>query len=268
MTVHPDLRLGKWQDALQDVEYADIILSDPPYSSRTHDGERGGMRVRVVDERYAARGDGRQPRNGIRYGPIAESDIVAFVASWAPRVRAWAILFGDHTTFRLWEAAWMAAGWVTFAPVLWIKLDAAPRFSGDGPASSAEYLCVARPRRRVTNHASRAGHYLVHSPHRSQDSNGSTAVIGTKSNAGLRAILTDYTRPGDLVVDPYSGTATVGQACVELGRRYIGAECDPVTHAKGVARLAKAVADPVLADRWAMELRQIALDFGTTEGTR
>ena len=35
------------------------------------------------------------------------------------------------------------------------------------------------------------------------------------------------TFPGDLVCDPYSGSATTGVACVRLGRRFIGIEKEP-----------------------------------------
>ena len=90
--------------------------------------------------------------------------------------------------------------------------------------------------------------------HPSNPNGSATGVVGTKDVSGLRAILLDYTRPGDLVVDPFAGTATVGQACVEMGRRYVGAECDPETHAKGLRRLA-GVTPPLpgvpFPDRWA-----------------
>ena len=35
------------------------------------------------------------------------------------------------------------------------------------------------------------------------------------------------TDPGDIVFDPFMGVATVGEACIRLGRRFIGAEIDP-----------------------------------------
>lgn len=33
-----------------------------------------------------------------------------------------------------------------------------------------------------------------------------------------------YTKPGDLVLDPYMGSGTTAVACIELGRRFIGIE--------------------------------------------
>lgn len=42
----------------------------------------------------------------------------------------------------------------------------------------------------------------------------------------LERIVSAYTRPGDLVLDPFSGSGTTGVAAVKLGRRYIGIERD------------------------------------------
>lgn len=36
-----------------------------------------------------------------------------------------------------------------------------------------------------------------------------------------------YTRPGDLVLDPFCGVGTTGRVAVELGRRFMGFEIDP-----------------------------------------
>jgi site-specific DNA-methyltransferase (adenine-specific) len=40
----------------------------------------------------------------------------------------------------------------------------------------------------------------------------------------LRPIVGAHSNPGDLVLDPFSGTATTGAACIELGRHYLGIE--------------------------------------------
>lgn len=39
--------------------------------------------------------------------------------------------------------------------------------------------------------------------------------------------LRKHTLPGDLVVDPFAGAGWVGEACLRLGRRYLGIELDP-----------------------------------------
>jgi DNA modification methylase len=35
-------------------------------------------------------------------------------------------------------------------------------------------------------------------------------------------ILADFTDPGELVLDPFCGSGSLGIACVRLGRRYLG----------------------------------------------
>ena len=47
-----------------------------------------------------------------------------------------------------------------------------------------------------------------------------------------------WTEPGDLVLDLYAGMAPVARACVATGRRYLGAELDPVRHRQAIDRLA------------------------------
>ena len=43
----------------------------------------------------------------------------------------------------------------------------------------------------------------------------------------LRPIVACASNPGDLVVDPFSGSGTTGHACIELGRRFVGIELSP-----------------------------------------
>jgi site-specific DNA-methyltransferase (adenine-specific) len=47
-----------------------------------------------------------------------------------------------------------------------------------------------------------------------------------KPLALLDRIILASTKPGDLVLDPFSGSATTGVAAAKLGRRYVGIEAD------------------------------------------
>jgi modification methylase len=62
-----------------------------------------------------------------------------------------------------------------------------------------------------------------------------------KPEALLARVLMACTAPGEVVLDPFSGTGTTAAAAKRLGRRYIGIEQDPAYAAAAEARLAQVV---------------------------
>ena len=40
-------------------------------------------------------------------------------------------------------------------------------------------------------------------------------------------LVRDFTAPNDIVLDPFAGSGTTGEACLLLGRRFVGVELDP-----------------------------------------
>jgi DNA modification methylase len=217
-----DLRLGRWQVALRDVESCDSLITDPPYSQRT----ANGYRTTGIDER------------GIRYGHITEEDAEELAMLWAWRVQRWAVIFSDHIAWRWHETAWKRAGWYTFPPVGWVKRGAVPRLRGDGPASQMDHVMVARRVGIVDGH--RPGWYLVDTPRAVP---GPTGVTGNKDPNGMRALVRHYSRRGDLVIDPYAGSGTTALACALEGRRCITSEVDPATYEIARRRLSSYTPD-------------------------
>jgi DNA modification methylase len=53
-------------------------------------------------------------------------------------------------------------------------------------------------------------------------------------------ILSNYTNPGDTILDPFMGSGTTGVACVQTGRNFIGIEIDPGYFAIAEKRIAEA----------------------------
>ena len=47
----------------------------------------------------------------------------------------------------------------------------------------------------------------------------------------MEQIIRDYTKPGELICDPFSGGGTTGLAAVKMGRRFLGWEQKPEHHA-------------------------------------
>jgi hypothetical protein len=56
-------------------------------------------------------------------------------------------------------------------------------------------------------------------------------------------VINAWSRPGDLVCDPYSGSGTTGAVAVRLGRRFVGAEIVERYHAFATARIERALAN-------------------------
>ena len=221
-----DLRLGRWQDVLADVGEVDALITDPPYSERTDKGFRTG---------HSGCGNGGFRVEDIGYEPIDAEYCHAFVKSWVPRVKRWFVVFGDHITNAYWLAALHDAGLYTFPPVPWVKIDGAPRYMGDGPSSQSEWIAIARHRVRLPTRY-RAGVYRTTIV---TGNSKESIVTGQKPLHLMAAIVRDYSEPGELVCDPHAGGGTTLLAAAIEGRRAIGAEMDPGTHAKALKRIAR-----------------------------
>lgn len=230
-----DLRLGDWREVLADIEEVDAVICDPPYGARTHAGN-------------ARMGEIPTARRSIKYFHWMPETVADFVADWAPRCRGWFACMTSDDLISAWRSAYRGAGLYDFAPV--VITSPRVRLVGDGPASSAVYLMVARPRSiAYSRWGSLPGHY------RAPVARG--GHIGGKPERLMRSIVRDYTRTGDLVVDPCAGYGTTLRAAVVEGRRAIGAEIDADTHAKAIERLAMPYTPTVLFDELNGEQRDL-----------
>ena len=214
-----DLRLGRWQDVL-DGETCDLCLFDAPYGARTHAGHdamSGTAAMRPID-----------------YTCITPVDVAEIVGSWSPRTRGWLNTITSHDLIQAWERELDAAGRYVFAPLPIIDRGSRVRLQGDGPSSWTVFMVCSRPRTaEMSKWGTLPGVY-----ERSQgDERGQR--MGGKPLGVMRAIVRDYSRPGDVVCDPFAGHATTILAALIEGRGGIGAEVDADAHAAGVERLAR-----------------------------
>jgi site-specific DNA-methyltransferase (adenine-specific) len=224
-----DLRLGRYQDALADVT-CDLLCVDAPYSSKTHDSHSPRTDVLTAcerDERWAARGGVRQT---INYAAFTHEDVRAFVDSWAQRTRGWIVTITDNALAPVWSAQLREHDRYVFAPLPLVELGSRVRLTGDGPSSWTCWIVVARPH-SLNKWGTLCGAYV--------EPDERKPIIGGKPLGIMRAIVRDYSRPGDVVCDPCAGGATTLLAAAIEGRRAIGSEMDPVTYAKAQARIAR-----------------------------
>ena len=221
-----DLRLGRWQDVLADVE-CDALICDPPYSARTHDAH--GRDAAAA----AAMPDPKKAPKPVPYACWSGDEMETFLRSWHPRVRGWISVITDHGLSRVVERVLCDVGRYVFAPIPIVEVGSRIRLAGDGPSSWTCWLIVARPKTRdFQRWGTLPGAYIG-------SGKGDREHIGGKDSGIMRAIVRDYSRPGDLVCDPCLGAATTAYAAACEGRRFVGCEMDPETFAKAQKRVSR-----------------------------
>lgn len=206
-----DLRLGDFREVLADAR-ANAAIFDAPYSQKTHEG---------------------QPENRDEIGysfwtPDDANDAARFVVS---RCDGWVASITDDILGPVYRAAFAAAGLVDFPPIP--ILQHKPRQQGDGPGNGCVWLVVARPvGKKWLKWGSLPGWYES-----APDRDG--IVLGSKPLPVMRRLVTDYSKPGDLVMDITAGGGTTLRAARIEGRPSVGAEIDRITHATALAEIAK-----------------------------
>ncbi len=219
---------GDCLDLLPCLRGIDHVITDPPYEDVLH---QAVGRI--------ARTDGRRTPQGPDFAGID-----AIRAEAAMRVaavsRGWAIVFTLAEGVRAWRDALQAAGARWDTVLCWVKPDSAPRFNGQGAARGFECIATAwcGTGHRRWNGGGRRGVFT----HPTAKGGHPTA----KPVALMQELVALYTRPGDLVCDPFMGAGTTGVACLKLGRRFVGIEIDPNYYDMACRRLAAAAAEPPL----------------------
>ncbi len=200
-----DLKLGRYQDVLRDVE-CDAIVVDSPYSARVHEGHDDGAAIANKARRRKANGvlDTGRARREINYEHWSAAEVDEFVDFWVPRCRGWFVCLSNSELCSTWRAAFEHAGRTGFQPLPILIPGMTVRMAGDGPSSWAVYANVARPKRApFSTWGTLPGGYTGPVGRRERAS----SVVGGKPLWLMRALIRDYSRPGDLIVDPCAGGA-------------------------------------------------------------
>lgn len=233
-----ELLHGDWRERFADVDAVDSVISDPPFSPRTHNGQRHGRK----DERYGVKNTSRLSHRGIGYEAWSEQEAREYVAHWAVRARKWMCTFTSHDLVPALQDQFTRMGWTNFAPISCVQMYRNVRLAGDGPSNWTDHLVVARPR-KLRLWRALPGAYVGKSFDTGENAldRSKRIVAGAKPLWLMRDIVRDYSNEGDTVIDCFAGGFTTGIACIELGRDCRGAERKIATHRKALARIAPLV---------------------------
>jgi len=218
-------------DVVRDRGGADALIVDAPYSGRTHAGH--GAAHETATHGFTS---------DLAYASWGPADVAAFVDAWHPLVGGWFVTITDHVLAAAWSAELEARDRYVFAPLPFVQWRG-PRVLGDGPTCSTCWIVVARPRTvQFARWGSLPGSYVTPP--------GESGAAGVRVTGGkpiwlLERLIEDYTRPGELVVDPCMGAGTALEAAQRTGRRAIGGDA-LLEHAEIAARrIARPVQQPL-----------------------
>lgn len=232
-----ELRLGDWREVLADVKVCDAVIMDPPFGARTHRGQRHKRKESAYtpDKTTLV-----LAHRGIDYTSMSPEEVEELISGWADRAAWWIAAFTSHDLGPAYERAAHAAGRYPFAPLACVQHARNVRLAGDGPSNWTDWLMVNRPK-AAEKWGALPGAYTgpCHDPGQNALDRSKSIVPGAKPVWLMRTIVRDYSRPGDLIIDPYAGGGTTLLAAAMEGRRAIGAEIDPETFEKAVARLSR-----------------------------
>lgn len=235
LTLAPGIRIlcGDALALMPGLGAVDHIITDPPYEQRLHDAKAGrpGRRMR--------RDGGAEPVP-LGFGGI-DAIRADFVAQAAASCRGWLLAFCTIEGVAPWAEAINAAPGIRYKRAcLWIKPDAAPQFNGQGPAQGAEVFVSAWCGRGFSrwNGGGKRGLYT----HLTNPPDRCGAHETEKPWRLMRDLILDFTRPGDLILDPFMGSDTTLVAAALTGRRAIGIEINPVHFETARQRIAGAIA--------------------------
>lgn len=203
------LYCGDCLEILPTLGEVDHVITDPPYSERTHSGHDAGARP----------GRDGASRAALGYAKWTNADAAAFAAVASTACGGWIVWMTDHHLAPMIQLEQERLGRYVFAPLPYYAPGSRVRLAGDGPSSWTTWIIVSRT---AAQHrwGTLPGGYVAGDGWREREK------MGGKPLRLMQALVSDYSRPGQVVCDPCMGRGTTIMAALQLGRRAVGIERD------------------------------------------
>jgi len=210
----------------QDFPQFAAVITDPPYEAEAHKPQK---RPPPSGTPY-----GDAPRLDIGFAPMTDELRREAAALIFAHCAGWALIFCQVEAAGLWRTAMVKPGGRYRRTMIWVKTDAMPQMSGNGPAQG--YECISTSwcgmGRSTWNGGGKLG---VYTGAKSLERDGHHPT--EKPIWLMQALIADFTQPGDTILDPFMGSGTTGVAAIRAGRKFVGIEKDPEHYATAVRRM-------------------------------
>lgn len=203
------LYLGDARNVLPTLGPVDHIITDPPYSQRTHERH---------DDNAQNRRDSADAK-ALGYSALSEADACALAGVLAACSAGWVAWLTDAELAPVVRKEFDRLGRTTFPPLPYYHSGRSVRLAGDGPCSWTDWIVVARTK-ALNKWGTLPGGYIASEGWNDKER------MGGKPTRLMQLMVSHYSRPDELVCDPFMGAGTTGVACMKEGRRFIGIEID------------------------------------------
>src|SRR4051812_13960176 len=226
----------------------DLVFADPPYNLQLQgDLKRpDDSRVDAVDD------DWDKFASFAAYDDFTRAWLIACRRVMKPAATLW-VIGSYHNIFRVGTLLQDLGFWI-LNDVVWRKSNPMPNFRGRRFTNAHETLIWAAREAGGKGYtfnyeALKAGNddvqmrsdwtfALCTGEERLKGGNGKKLHPTQKPEALLARVILASSRPGDLVLDPFSGTGTTGAVAKRVGRRFVGVERDAAYAAAAQTRIA------------------------------
>ena len=196
---------GDCREILPELPKVDLVLADPPYEKEAHACNR---RTRAVIE-------GRKETDKIGFPQIDEG----LRSIFSDLNCNWCLVFCQAEAVKIYQDLFSSR---YKRPMVWIKPDSSPQFSGDRPAMGYESIVCAwmTSGKSKWNSGGKRGVY-VHNC-----TSGRTTDHPTEKPISLISeLILDFSL-GGAILDPFMGSGTTLRAAKDLNRKAIGIEIE------------------------------------------
>lgn len=207
---------------LSEIEDAsvDVIITDPPYSEHVHTNMSSGT---AMASKVRAGKKGGIPRVTMPFAPLEAYEWTKHLSRVAKR---WAIAFCAVEDFGAYRTA-APSSWVRGG--IWYKPNSMGQLTGDRPANAYEGLAIMhRPSKKQWNGRGsfaywdaeldeELGHYVCNGTRGEKNRHPNQKPLKL-----CLELVAKFTNEGETVLDPFCGSGRIGEACMLLGRKYIG----------------------------------------------
>ena len=187
-------------------ESIDCVITDPPFTERTHKGARKNTNKGVQDL--------------ITFDSFTEEQLYSSFEKLGKITKGWVVSSLDyHHAFKFEDSPPENLRQMRIG--VWVKKNATPQISGDRPAQGWEAISYLhrKDKKAVWNGGGHHGNYVTNIP-------TATGHPTPKSLTMLSSFVERFTNLGDTILDPFAGGGTTLVAARNLGRKVIGVELD------------------------------------------